>query len=202
MRGSHALTTQHAPSNDWSHKPWKPFQIVFVCWVLSTGSRMIHLKRRLVAEQGETLSRWTHRSLCSLINASNGTRSLTWMTKKKNVPSSVKSKYLLHFYSALSSASVGQRSARSAICGASRWAHFVSHHIRQYKDGEKNKITSVETSGAKQKICWPIHRPDFDSCFESHHRSSKWTLLKFRVFICYIFFLYEKTNMYGLMKIK
>ncbi len=53
MRRSHALTTQHAPSKGWCYRPWKPFQILFLCWVLSTGSRALHPERRFTAERSE-----------------------------------------------------------------------------------------------------------------------------------------------------
>lgn len=46
MRRSHSLTTQRAPSKGWCYRPWKPYQILFVCSVLSTGSRGLCLKRR------------------------------------------------------------------------------------------------------------------------------------------------------------
>ena len=77
-------------------RPWKPFQILFVCWVQSAGSRAVHLESRLLAggratqnthwhqeeSVGMVFSWRLHYSLCSLINSSNTCADLVQNNKR------------------------------------------------------------------------------------------------------------------------
>lgn len=114
MRRSHARTTPCVPSKGWCHSYWKPFQILFVCWVLSTGGRRDHHSRG----KHSLTSGWISRVSVQLEAATNAS---LWVY-------TIRVCFQIYF----NSASASQQVARSVMCSAGPTCPMMSYPTQQH----------------------------------------------------------------------